>query len=37
MMAYKPDVYGDTIQIVRTMSRNGSGGYKIKSKKSEKQ
>jgi hypothetical protein len=35
-MAYKPEVYGDTIQVIRTMSRNGSGGYKIKSKKGEK-
>ena len=35
IMAYKPDVYGDIIQIVRTMNRAGNGGYKIKSKKGQ--
>jgi hypothetical protein len=28
--AYMPHIYGDSIQIERTLNKNGSGGYKIK-------
>ncbi|XP_057664311.1 structural maintenance of chromosomes protein 6 [Diorhabda carinulata] len=34
-MAYKPNIYGDSINIIRSLSTNGGGSYKIKSSKGE--
>ena len=33
VIAYNPEIYGDIIQIVRTLNRNGTSKYRIKTKK----